>query len=90
MVTIGWIIVAEADGAAFDACRFDALPFVRAGSLPFHITIPLVTPFEVREMERRLPNLETATDLEWIPSEERKKFGSVYRYLPHFSVVEQV
>jgi hypothetical protein len=41
-------------------------------------------------MERRLPDLAGATDLDWIPANERKSFGSVYRYLPQFSVVEQV
>ena len=41
-------------------------------------------------MERRLPDLATATDLNWIPAEERKNFGTLYRYLPQFSVVEQV
>lgn len=90
MVTIGWMIVAGADVSSFDACHFDALPFVRAGSTEFRIKIPLVTPLEIHEMERRMPNLTDATDLDWIPAQERKDFGSVYRYLPHFSVVEQV
>lgn len=90
MVTVGWFVVAASDMPTFEACRFDALPFVRTGALPFVIKIPLVTPLEIREMERRLPDLATATDLDWIPEEERKNFSSVYRYLPQFSVVEQV
>lgn len=90
MVTVGWLIVAASDIPTFEVCQFDALPFVRTGSVPFVIKIPLVTPLEIREMERRLPNLATAVDLDWIPEEERKNFGSVYRYLPQFSVVEQV
>lgn len=90
MVTVGWFVVSQADMPTFDACHFEALPFVRTGSTPFLIKIPLVTPLEVREMERRLPDLATATDLDWIPADERKNFGSVYRYLPQFSVVEQV
>ncbi|HEX7929619.1 MAG TPA: O-methyltransferase [Sphingomicrobium sp.] len=90
MVTVGWIVVAAGDAALFDACHFDALPFVRTAAVPFKVAIPLVTPLEVREMERRLPDLAAATDLDWIPANERKSFGSVYRYLPQFSVVEQV
>jgi len=90
MVTVGWLVVAASDLPTFDACKFEALPFVRTGTIPFVIKIPLVTPLEVREMERRLPDLATATDLDWIPAEERRNFGGVYRYLPQFSVVEQV
>lgn len=90
MITVGWLVVASSDLPIFNACKFAALPFVRTGATPFVIKIPLITPLEVREMERRLPNLATATDLNWIPEEERKNFGSVYRYLPHFSAVEQV
>lgn len=90
MITVGWLIVAQAEMGIFDACHFDALPFVRTDKVPFLIKIPLVTPLEVREMERRLPDLATATDLDWIPADERKNFGSVYRYLPQFSAVEQI
>ncbi len=90
MVTVGWVVVTEADVQTFEGCHFEALPFVRTGADAFRINIPLVTPMEVREMERRLPNLVEATDLDWIPEGERSDFGNVYRYLPHFSVVEQV
>lgn len=64
MITIGWLVVAASDLPTFDACKFEALPFVRADTVPFVIKIPLVTPLEVREMERRLPDLATATDLD--------------------------
>ncbi|RWA58380.1 MAG: hypothetical protein EOQ27_30050 [Mesorhizobium sp.] len=90
MTTVAWVIASEEDLSVFKACDFDALPFVRRGAESFRIEIPLVTPFEVREMEKRLPNLAVATDLDWIPEEHRKNFCDVYRYLPHFSVVEQV
>ena len=90
MITVGWLVVAAAEMPIFESCDFDALTFVRTGTLPFVIKIPLVTPLEVREMERRLPDLATATDLDWIPADERKNFANVYRYLPQFSVVEQV
>lgn len=87
MVTIGWLVVSNADLPRFEACHFEALPFVRTGEVAFRLKIPLVTPFEVREMERRLPDLAV---LDWIPPKAREEFASVYRYLPQFSVVEQV
>jgi len=88
MVTVGWIVVAQAESQVFDACHFDSLPFVRTQSEAFRITIPLVTPMEVREMERRMPDLANAQDLNWIPQKERSEFGSVYRYLPYFGAVD--
>lgn len=90
MITVGWVVIASGDLPAFEICHFDALPFVRSAEKPFRITIPLVTPLEVREMERQLPDLATTTELDWIPADERKNFGNVYRYLPQFSVVEQI
>ncbi len=89
MVTVGWIVVAEQDNETLEICEFGALPYVRTAAVPFRIKIPLVTPFEISEMERRLPDLASSTDLNWIPKEERDHFNSIYRYLPQFSVVEQ-
>ncbi len=90
MATIGWLIISKSDAETFDMCNFDDLNYVRTGNEPFQIKIPLITPLEVREMERRLPNLDTANDLNWIPKEERSNFLNVYRYLPHFASVEQI
>ena len=90
MVTVGWFIVSGADLEQYIACRFEDLPFVKTGVDAFRIRVPLVTPLEVREMERRLPALGAAADLAWIPAEERTAFLNVYRYLPHFAAVEQV
>ena len=90
MATLGWVIVAERDLSTFEECDFNGLPFVRMGADSFRIAIPLVTPLEVREMERRLPNLAEAGDIDWIPEEERKKFVAAYRYLPNFAPVEAI
>jgi hypothetical protein len=89
MVTVGWIISAQSDLECLSSCNFDALPFVRRSTEPFKIKVPRVTPFEVREMERKLPDLDHAA-IEWIPSDARSAFHSIYRYLPQFSVVEQI
>ncbi len=90
MVTVGWFIVAENELNDFEASKFGALPFVKTKNVPFTIRVPLVTPLEIREMERRLPNIDGAADLDWIPDDERKSFSKIYRYLPQYSVVEQV
>jgi hypothetical protein len=88
MATVGWVVAAEEEAASFEACHFEGLSFFRDASNPFRIAIPLITPFEVGEMERRLPHLDDALDLNWIPETERRNFSEVHRYLPHFSVVE--
>lgn len=89
MATIGWMIVSESDMSAFEACEFEGLPFVRTGADPFRIKMPKVTPTEIREMERRLPDLN-AGDLEWIPQQERTAFLASYRYLPNFAPIEAI
>jgi hypothetical protein len=89
MATIGWIVVAEAELPAFEACEFEGLPFVRMGADPFRIRMPKVTPTEIREMERRMPDLG-AGDLEWIPEQERAAFLTSYRYLPNFAPIEAI
>lgn len=88
MATVGWVIVSEADLDVFQSCHLDNLPFAATGAEPFKIQVPLVTPLEVREMERRLPNLAAASMLDWIPEAERSAFASMHRYLPNFSVTE--
>lgn len=88
MATVGWIVVAAADLDAFEASNLQALPFYRNGAESFRIRMPLVTPYEIREMERTLPDLDAAASLNWIPLKERQAFGDIYRYLPHFAVME--
>lgn len=90
MATLGWLIVSERDLPQFELCDLEALPFYRDGDRAFSIEIPKVTPFEVREMERRLPSPEDSVDLTWIPLEERQQFARLYRYLPNFAPVEPV
>lgn len=88
MVTVGWIVAAVGDQALLEASHLSALPFFRDGAAAFRIKIPLVTPHEVREMERRLPEWADADDLNWIPESERTAFYGIYRYLPHFAAME--
>lgn len=88
MVTVGWVVVAPGDLEALEGSSLAALPFYRSGTDAFRIKMPLVTPFEIREMERTLPRLDAAEALSWIPLRERQAFGDIYRYLPHFAVME--
>lgn len=90
MVTFGWVIVSDNDFDLFADAQLTSLPFVRTDQAHFRITIPFVTPLEIGEMERRLPALQNAADLDWIPAEHRKAFSKIYRYLPHFGIMEHI
>lgn len=88
MVTVGWVVFAEAERAVLEESKLDQLMFYRDGKVALNIDIPLVTPHEVAEMERRLPALLTAVDLDWIPMEEKEAFGKSCRYLPRYATLE--
>jgi hypothetical protein len=90
MVTVGWLIVSAEEQPLYEAAQLAALPFFRGSSEAFKIEIPLVTPYEIREMERKLPDLINAGELSWIPEDQRKYFSNVHRYLPQFAPVEQI
>lgn len=90
MMTVGWVIVARRHATIFAECQFDALHFYRPADESFDIRMPLVTPHEVREMERRLPQVAGPKTLLWIPQEERTAFEEMHRYMPNFGNIEAV
>lgn len=89
MLTIGWVVVSDTDIPVFEDCNFSTLPFYRDGEQAYFLKVPLVTPFEIREMERALPDLAVES-LCWIPRAERDAFGNSYRFLPNFAPVEMI
>ncbi len=90
MMTVGWVIVARRDATIFANCQFDSLYFYRPADESFDIRMPLVTPYEVREMERRLPGVAGPRTLLWIPQEERDAFEQMHRYMPSFGNIEAI
>jgi hypothetical protein len=90
MITVGWLIVDGHDLATMADCKLSSLHFYRANDVPFKIKMPLVTPMEIREMERRLPNITSPAVLKWIPQKERAAFVEMHRYLPSFGNVEPI
>ena len=90
MCTVGWMVVTPASRPAFDAGAFDALPYVRSGKEPVIIRVPLITPLEIRELERHLPHNIDDEEISWIPAGDRSAFAANYRYLPNLAVVEPV
>ena len=83
MLTIGWIVFEEGQRHAYQGCSFSTLPFVRQGSEPFKIALPLLTNAEIREINR-CDAAGTFCKLEDLPlpAVEVEKFNSVRRYWP--------
>lgn len=90
MLTVGWVIVARRHATIFAECQFDALHFYRPNEESFDIRMPLITPYEIRELERRLPGVASPNRLQWIPQEERAAFEEMHRYMPSFGNVESI
>jgi hypothetical protein len=82
MLTVGWVVFEEGRRGHFLQCGFEELPFVRSGDEPFVIAPPLLTPHEMREIDK-CDELETyrASDLP-LPEDERKKYEGIRRYWP--------
>lgn len=90
MCTLGWVIVSDQTEDALAQSNLSALSFHKSGEESFDIRIPKVTPYEVREMERRLPDIADHAELTWIPPGDRTAFAAIYRFLPTFGVFEPV
>jgi len=54
MITVGGMIVNEADAARLEECELGDLPFLTAAE-PFEIRLPMLTDKEKRELDRFLP-----------------------------------
>jgi hypothetical protein len=89
MLTVGGIFLNNRDEERAGSRHFKDLSFVRTGDEPYLIETPILTRREIRHLNESLPNsAPTVASPRWLPAEERKKYGRVYRYFPAFSEVE--
>lgn len=89
MVTVGGVFLDSSDRARLPPKHFDDLEFIRDGEGEYLIETPILTLREIRYLDGRLPG--SAPDVKhprWIPEDERKRYGRLYRYFPSFSEVE--
>lgn len=91
MTTIVGVFVDQDHKDHFEQCGFDALPFYRDddGDGAFQITVPLLTPREMRHLDKSLP-LSAGTTVNYgsIPEGDAKNYAKLYRYLPNFAAFE--
>ena len=89
MTTIGGVFIDAGQDAVFDSAGFGDLSFYRAGDDALRIEVPLLTPREMRELDRSLPCPEgEAIEPGPIPPRDAKHYAALYRYLPNFAAYE--
>lgn len=89
MVSVGGLIVDAKDREKLGPKHFKDLSFYKPAAEPYLIETPILTWREIKLLDGKLPS--TAPNVAkptWIPEDERKKYGKVYRYFPSFSEVE--
>lgn len=86
MLTVAGVLVSAEDSSKFDSCAFGKLEFVRGGDEPYVITVPCLTPREVRHLNAQLPCADTlALKAPGVPDSDLAAYARIYRYFPSFS-----
>jgi hypothetical protein len=89
MTTIIGIFHSETDESRVSECHFEELSFINELGATISIDVPLLTVREVRKLEAQLPLTAGATlALGSMPEREAERFARLYRYLPHYAVLE--
>lgn len=89
MLTVGGIFLNEKDKAKLSVENFKDLDFIKRGKESHLIEVPILTWREMRYLDKGLPgSAPKVPEPKWLPAEDRKKYGKVYRYFPNFSEVE--
>ncbi|QIQ86253.1 O-methyltransferase [Erythrobacter sp.] len=90
MTTVGGVFVDQGQAALFDGAGFRELEFYRDGDDALRIHMPLVTPHEMRHLDKQLPiSGDGALDASPIPLREASRYAKFYRYLPNFASFER-
>ena len=90
MSTIVGVFVDRGQNSLFEASDFRTLSFYCDGLDAIRIKIPLLTPHEMRHLDRSLPcEEEESIELGPIPESDSKSYAKLYRYLPNFASFER-
>lgn len=90
MTTLGGVFVDNGQRAHFEGAGLRELEFFRDGDEALRIHMPLVTPHEIRHLDRQLPASPTGSlNAAPIPQKEANRYAKFYRYLPNFASFER-
>lgn len=87
MLTVGGLIVDKGQEEIVAGCGFGHMEFIRDGVEPYLISVPKLTPREVRALDILLPDA-AHLKMSGIPDADVKAYQKVYRYYPHFVETE--
>ena len=89
MTTVGGAFVGQDQRGVFEEADFGQLSFFRDAEEAVRIEVPMLTPREMRHLDRSLPCTEVDDlDLDAIPKKDAKHYAAFYRYLPNFASFE--
>ncbi|MEQ5786829.1 hypothetical protein J3454_02875 [Erythrobacter sp. NFXS35] len=90
MTTVGGVFVDQGQNAHFDGAGLRDLEFFRDDEEALRIHMPLVTPHEMRHLDRQLPApVSSGLNADPIPLKEANRYAKFYRYLPNFASFER-
>lgn len=89
MMTVGLVFHDAGQNGLFDLCGFDDLDFVRNDDEAFEISIPKLTPNEIKKLEAQMPlTLDAPLARGSIPERDAAQYARLYRYFPNLAFVE--
>ena len=89
MTTIGGVFVDQGQHGVFEGADFGQLAFFRNAEEAVRIEVPMLTPREMRHLDRSLPCAEVNDmDVGAIPERDARHYATFYRYLPNFASFE--
>lgn len=89
MTTLVGVFFSESDRDKFVACEFEDLDFIGSLGDRIKIELPLMTPLEVRKIEKQLPKDDAKElDIGTIPPKQVERLLKYYRHFPSYMVAE--
>ena len=82
MTTVGGVVYRADQQQRFDTCEFDDFDFLRRGSEPLEIEVPVLTHKEQLKLNTKLPSQQAQTKI--LAPGDISKYGRIYRYYPTF------
>lgn len=89
MTTLVGVIVDNGQRGMHELCNFGTLPFCVQDENAYRIKVPVLTPREMRHLDRSMPaRQDVGYDIGPIPPSDARRYAELYRYLPNFGSFE--
>lgn len=89
MTTLAGVIVDSGQRGLHELCNFGNLPFCTQDESAYRIKVPVLTPREMRHLDRSMPaRQDVGYDIGPTPPSDARRYAELYRYLPNFGSFE--